>query len=732
MALLAASLAAQAQTGAEPHEGQEPAPLREVLISARRSIEDRFMAAGSLVMIDRKDIEALGAFSVADVLRQLPGVQVTPTADGGVVIRMRGMDANATELLVDGQRVSSGKSQLPLDQLPSEMIERVEVVRAPSAEFSGATGGTLNIVLRQATVKQETNVRLTDNHVWGHNAPQTFFSQSGPLGGSARGRDPANKTPVPISEQPWAYFVAVSGTGYMLGSDTARQTLNNGNLSAQSETTGRYRRMEYSIVPRLNARLGVADQLALRATWSRSNFGGAAQSQGSNTLGNQLYNLRTQEDSGYRRQYLQGAADWTHRFASSKLESTASGSQARESVNRAGSVMDSNGSGQIADLYTFNDQRQEDLWTLKTKLTGTASELLWSMGAELESRTLRVASASTDSFNPAANLDLTASVVRQIVWGQNEWELPGRSTLTAGLRAEMLDIASGDSTSLANQRLGFLQPSLHTRAPLGGDTQWRLNFARVTRNPSIWDLVNRTTPASGSNGITNPDSVGNPNLRPERAWALDTGLEHRLGKEGSAGLNLFVRQQQDTLATLTTQMGSRWIAQRANVGDSVVWGLELDAKTGLAWMGMGSDWTLSSNGSLLQSRMSSGPNVGNRIPGQAGYVASINVAKPLRRSGGVFGGFTLSLTGPAQLNTSPGITGSEAARGMLDVYVGSVLPSVGYWRSGVYNIGNASFLRQRNYADSAGNALLDSSNMRLTPRVFFSIGTQFCQNFKPC
>jgi len=730
--LLGVSPWAGAQSGPETGESQNTPQLREMVVETRRSMEDRFMAAGSLVVIDRKDIEAMGAFSVADVLRQLPGVQVTPTADGGVVIRMRGMDANATQLLIDGQRVSSGKSQMPLDKLPSEMIERVEVVRAPSAEFSGATGGTLNIVLRQATVKQETNVRITDNHVWGQNAAQTFFSQSGPFGGSAQGRDPDNKAPVPISEQPWAYFVAVASTGYLLGSDTARQTVDNGSLSGQSNTVGRYRRMEYSIVPRLSGRLSAADQLGLRATLSRSNFGGTTQSQGIATLGSQLYNMASQEAYGYKRQYLQAAADWTHRFAGSKLESTASGSQVRDNVNRAGSVTDSNAGNQIADLYTFADNRQEDLWTLKTKLTGTESELLWSMGAEMETRTLRVSTATTDTFNPVAPLGLRASLRRRILWGQNEWELPGRTTLTAGLRAEMLDIQSGDTSSLANQRLGFLQPSVHTRTPLGPDTQWRVNLARVTRNPSLWDLVNRTTPASGSNSITNADNLGNPNLRPERAWAFDTGLERRLGKEGQAGLNFFVRQQQDTLATLTTLSGARWVQQRVNAGDSLVWGMEADAKTGLTWLGLGSDWTLSTNASLLQSRMTSGPNIGNRIPGQARYVASLNVAKPLRRSGGLFGGFTVSLTGPTQLNTSPGITGSEGARGVLDVYVGSVLPRLGYWRLGVYNIGNASFSRERNYADSAGNPVQDASNMLLTPRVYFSIGTQFCQNFNPC
>ncbi len=737
--LLCSAFDALAQIGPEGTEAaSETRELREVTVNARRSIEDRFMAPGSLVVIDRRDIEALGAFSVSDVLRQLPGVQVTPTADGGVVIRMRGMEANATQVLIDGQRVSSGKSQLPLDQMPAEMIERVEVLRAPSAEFSGATGGTLNIVLRQATVKRETNIRITDNRVWGSDAAQTFFSNSGPIGGRVAGQDTGKdgdkEAAVPaLGDQPWAYFVAVSSIGYLLGSDTARQTVDAGAVTANSSSVGRYRRGEDTLLPRLSGYLGRNDQLALRATFSQTQFGGTTQSQGLSALANQAFNAATLENYGYQRQYQQAAADWTHRLAGSKLETTLSGSQGRDAVNRLGSVINSNSLGQISDLYSVNEYRQENLWSLKTKLTGTENPLLWMAGAETETRTLGVATQSTDSLAATnINLNLGASLRRQILWGQNEWALPGATTLTAGLRAEGLRIDSSDATTLASQNLFFLQPSLHTRTPINEDLQIRFNLARVTRNPSVWDLVNRNTPAAGVNGITNPDVNGNPNLRPEVAWSLDTGLDRRLKGQGQAGLNLFVRQLQDTLATLTTLTGGRWVQQRTNVGDATVWGLEADVKTGLAWLGLGPDWTLSSNASLLQSSMTSGPNQGNRIPGQAQYTANLNVAKPLRRAGGLFGGFTLSAIGPTQLNTSPGITGSEGAHVTLDVYVGSVLPALGYWRLGVYNLGNASYNRERNYPDSVGNPAQDTSSMQYTPRLYFTIGTQFCQNFQPC
>lgn len=742
-------------------EGSEASPtqLETVTVNARRSLEDRFNATGSLVVVDRKDIEALGAFSVVDVLRQLPSVQVTPAGDGTVSISMRGQGASATQLLVDGQRVSSGKSQLPLDQLPAELIERIEVVRAPTAEFSGATGGTLNLVLRAATVRRETNLRLADNTVWGQHTGQVFFSNSGPLGRQSAGTAPQSRPAVPASgrsapteaglpvsdalaqpaeplpqlpamvEAPWAYFVAASSTGMLLGSDIQRQTRSAGSPTLISDSQGRYRRNEMVLLPKVSGRLGASEQLTLRGTWSHTRYNGAAQTQGETYgVGIPSQPFASFDGSNYQRHYGQAGADWTHRFANSKLDSTLSASRARYAHLRLGEVANA---GAAAQPYAFNDAQRDTLWTLKSKLTGTSSPLLWSGGWELESRRV---DASTQSANNqgSSSLDLHSRIERQVLWAQNEWELPARTTLTAGLRGEQLRTRSDDPLLLTARDARFLQPSLHSRTPVTENLQWRLNLARVTRLPTVWDLVARTNPSYGQNTLSNPDYAGNPDLRPEVAWSLDTGWEQRLSQQGQLGLNLFVRRLGDTLATLTTLRNGRWVQTRANVGDAMVWGLEADVKSGLTGVGLGRDWTLSANASLLQSRMTSGPNEGSRIPGQARYTANLNIAKPLRRQGGLFGGASVSLTGPAQLNTSPGISGQDHARAMLDVYLGGVLPNLGYWRAGVYNIGNVRFDRERYVSSAGATALEERSSMTLTPRVYLTLGTQFCDAFKPC
>jgi outer membrane receptor for ferrienterochelin and colicins len=689
----------------------EARQLDNVTVTARRSIEQRFFATGSLVVVDRADIAQLGAFSVADVLRQLPGVQVTPNASGGIEIRMRGMERSATQLLIDGQRVGSGRTQLPLDQLPAEVIERIEVVRAPTAEFSGATGGTLNIVLRQASATRETIIRLTDNTVWGRHAGQAFFSKAGPLGELPRKDADADVA----TGQPWSYFVAVSSIGLLLGSDVERERGVNGTGVFASEAQGRFKRTDQTLLPRLQGRLGPSDQLALRGTLSRARFAGQYDSQGNGTDANGPYRLDTTETHRYERQYLQAAADWTHRFARSKLETTLALSRATDMVDRSGSTGTA--------PYAFLDDRSDRLRSLSAKLSGTADPLLWQLGALLDERRLDVENQS-QAPSGTGQLDLGVVVRRQVLWGQNEWELPANTTLTAGLRAESLAISGSDAALLAERRTNLLQPSLHLRTPIGEQLQWRMNLSRVTRNPNIWDLVDRRIPSQGSNGLDNPDTAGNPALRPEVAWTLDTGLERRLAPQGQLGLNLFVRRLHDTIATVTTLDAGRWTERRGNVGRAIVWGLEVDAKTGLTWLGLGADWTLSANASLLQSRMLDGVDAGSRIPGQARYTASASIAKPVPRAGGLFGGATLTLTGPAQLNSAPA-SGRTAARTSLDVYLGALVRGWGYWRVGVFNIGDAPFERTRQFVDGAGNGVETRSRMTLTPRVYLTVGTQF-------
>jgi outer membrane receptor for ferrienterochelin and colicins len=179
LALLIMNIAEPKLTFAQATQGEaaEPGVTTITVRGSRGTLQERFEAPGSRVIVGRDDIEQMGADTVSDVLRQLPGVFANTGADGRTEIRMRGMDRGATQILVDGERTSNGRrgGQLPFDQIPSELIERIEVIRSPTPEFSGASGGTINIVLKQSTIQRETNIRLTNQFFQGRQAGQMFF-----------------------------------------------------------------------------------------------------------------------------------------------------------------------------------------------------------------------------------------------------------------------------------------------------------------------------------------------------------------------------------------------------------------------------------------------------------------------------------------------------------------------------------------------------------------------------
>ena len=725
-ALLLASVAA-AQPDTE--EGAQPTQLEEVNVVGRRAFEDRFLSNATRLTISRRDIEAMGANSIGDILRQTPGLQVTTTANGGIEIRMRGMGPENTRILIDGVPVSASNRnvQLPMDELPADLIERIEVIRAPTAEFQGAAGGTLNIVLREASAKKETYLWLTDQYVWNKHGPSLFVSQTGPLG--ARPPKPAAGG---IPESSWTYFVSFSGGERNLGSDTKRQSSVNtaAPTTANIDDESRLRNAFWILRPRVTGRLGASDRVTFRGVFSGSDRNGRVLSELSGLSNGTALTSATQNPWQYNRTHGQGAVDWSHSFKDAKWDSTLQLDYPQSEYR-----FDRYTATTLAGVATtrtsaYSEDRTEHGYIAKTKLAMAVGESVWTMGGEFDSRKLDVGSASTMA-GVATPLNLDASTRRTALWGQDEVTIESiKTALTVGLRAQdfSTDVATaGSSTSFS--KLGW-QPSINTRTALSENTQYRFNIARISRNPRIWELAPLTEPSFTTNSPTAPDFRGNPDLRPESTLTLDTGIERRLAIGGQAGINVFVRRQSDVIRRRLFLVGTRWTEQPDNIGSALVWGIETDIRTNLAWAGLGRGWKLTANANLLNSRLTGDTLSGERLPGQARYLANLNIAKPLRVSGGWYGGGTLALTGSSDSNfaSTPTVltTGGERAHAQLDMYIGSVIPKLAFWRLNVYNITDFRRDRTRVVTDTMnGTVTSEHSERWLTPRWFLTVGTRF-------
>ncbi|MEN8398996.1 TonB-dependent receptor domain-containing protein [Acinetobacter towneri] len=137
--------------------------LSTIVVSAagfEQKIKD---APASITVLSADDLKNKRINSIADALVDVEGVDISPTAGktGGLNIRIRGMDAEYTLVLIDGRRQNStgditpngfGESNnnfIP----PISAIERIEIIRGPASTLYGsdAIGGVVNIITKKVT-----------------------------------------------------------------------------------------------------------------------------------------------------------------------------------------------------------------------------------------------------------------------------------------------------------------------------------------------------------------------------------------------------------------------------------------------------------------------------------------------------------------------------------------------------------------------------------------------------
>lgn len=132
---------------AAAHAQQAPQAVVEVNASGDSYDARRDDTAGKIV-VSREDMVRYGDASVLDTLKRVPGV----TISGGNA-QLRGLGAGYTQILLNGERAPSGFS---LDALAPESVERIEVVRAATADTSTrAIAGTIHVILKRAVSKAQ-------------------------------------------------------------------------------------------------------------------------------------------------------------------------------------------------------------------------------------------------------------------------------------------------------------------------------------------------------------------------------------------------------------------------------------------------------------------------------------------------------------------------------------------------------------------------------------------------
>lgn len=130
-----------------------PAWAQEVVITATRIPTLASSVIPAVSVYGRSDIEASGAWSLADLIARTPGVEMGRNGGQGAVTSffLRGSESKNVLVLVDGQRMRDGVTQSSLaENIPLELVERIEVIRGNVSALygDGAVGGVILVTTR--------------------------------------------------------------------------------------------------------------------------------------------------------------------------------------------------------------------------------------------------------------------------------------------------------------------------------------------------------------------------------------------------------------------------------------------------------------------------------------------------------------------------------------------------------------------------------------------------------
>jgi iron complex outermembrane receptor protein len=644
-ALLGALPPALAQPAAPAGAASAPgATLEEVQIQGRRNdpTEMRRQSSAAKIVIGREEIQQFGDSTLGEVIRRLPGVTQGGRPGRGGELRMRGMGGGYTQILVDGERAPPGFS---IDQLSPDLVERIELLRAPTAETgTRAIAGTINIVLREPLRKRSTDLRSSLGVERGRTFPQMTVSRDGVLGESG------------------SFNLTLNAGESHDRTDTSTHTVFTDTASglttleqADDDVATRVRR-RVSLASRLQWRLGPGEQFALQPFLMHG--------ESSSASAGTLTAIGATPPAPYATRSGRGSSDYdvarlnlqlTRRVAPDtrvELRGGIGGFRAGSSSVQSQFAQDGS---PVLEQHTESAVHDRS-WSLTGKLMhqlGGGHSLVG--GAELENarRRERGETLVDGQLQEAlAGTELVARTSRQAVYLQDEWDPSRDWSAYAGLRVETIRTRSGSGDAPVDNRSTVASPLAHLvwRFDAPRRDQLRLSLTQSYRPPSLRNLValpalNTLYPVPGGNVASSPDSAGNPSLRPEQSHGIDLALERYLGGGGVLSANLFHRRIRDLIRNVTALEDvawadePRWVSRPRNLGRATTEGVEFDAKFRLTELSAEAPpLDLRMNLSLYRSRVDSVPGPDNRIDQQPRATGNLGADYRFRGTGWTVGG----------------------------------------------------------------------------------------------
>lgn len=668
-------------------EKKGPVNLSQMVVSSGLDFRSHIDTPAPVLVYDQKFFAKFEPVSVGDQLRRVPGVAFVGDIGESVAPEMRGLGNGYTQILVNGRPVPGigNDRSVAVDRIPAEIIDRIEIVRSPSADIdSQGVGGTINILLKDgATLPPGVILRtgVSRDNKTGKIRPNAAISWSGQndaktvfysftLDAQKRFNEKhAIQEVVDGDTDGFADEVAKHGDGDGLQSWSNR---NKSRATSREEQGDQRDSRDLSFNGDLTWQISNQSTLRLDASYvdtRRTEQENTVTYEGDGSVGgldleNPEYKYETtpinEKSTSLSATLDSSLSELTDISAYVGFERTR-GTEVKHYFKDTPTKKDKN-KGTDADdknwLADFSVTRQLPGFATSTGMLDAS----FKFGVQaknknrdydaLEVKGLSKSSTSTTDghFNYKekrldgfAMLDMTVSP---------------KLSLTAGVRAESTrsdqhytnrvlkgDTLKDSSTGQASSDEFMLNPSAHLQWKLTDTDQFRFSVARTVRRPSVDQLVPSVTLESpGDYDVT----IGNPDLKMERALGFDLGFEHTIGRQGVVGINLFRRNISDLIGLVKTERPVTDAGQDPgdypgglytfkNLGKARVSGAELDLSLPLSFMGMDNTGFFGNYTRLFSKRLNPYTDKDVTVDDQPSYVYNVGVTQDIPEWGVSFG-----------------------------------------------------------------------------------------------
>jgi outer membrane receptor for ferrienterochelin and colicin len=664
-------------------EDQQIESSRQIVVQAGIGYRNRSEEPEPVLVYDEEYFQRFEPLTAGDALKRVPSVTFLSDVIESDGARLRGLDPGYTQILVNGEKVPGANTDRSffLDRIPAELVKQVEIIRSSSARRTGdAVAGTLNIVLRDAFTLDGGYVRggglYFDDGEVKPTAGLFYGGQVGPgrilIGANVQGRyNPKRKSSLRFGDSPENnpdYATddfdnredqtdTRDGTDYAAnvayGIDGETTDFEISGSYVRTDRTETERSFEYNDPTAVTGSVGASGNLLT----DNSNV---------NEIDQESYNIagkishewslgKTTLKAGYARfDDKQDETEFEIDFEEDEPEFEGELTQRRLVDRELSFGLDhefpvSESVDIVVGGFYQDKKRKTRINVAEQGADLPASTHGWNQFSDTPDDFVGDFDEAEVAPGGLNRIKEERKDVFALIEGERgpvKWEAGVRwENTSVDILVDPADEAVDPALLQTNLDYDYLLPSASLKWDTGSG-RITASVARTVRRPRF-DYV---TPVTLEEELGDNDFRGNPSLRPESAWGGDLGYEHRVGKTGVIGVNVFYRKVKNLVEIVNTgevreDDGDEFlILQPQNVGDGEVWGVEFDMSTSLSFVGL-PDTGLFGNLSLIDSEIEDFAGK-RRFNGQSKYVYNFGFIQNLRDFGAAFGA-TYRKQGPA-------------------------------------------------------------------------------------